>query len=192
MPDSSHPDIRSRKADHIALCETDQVSFQQKTTLFEEVQLIHDALPELHVDDLDLAVDFAGKTMQAPLIIAAMTGGVEEAGPINRALAELAEEFGIGFGFGSQRPLLQNGIKDGYQVRDLAPSTLILGNIGIVQARDSSTAALQEMVETTGADALCITSIQPWRSSNPRATPTFEEGLRPWIGSTKSWAFRLS
>ena len=122
MPDSSQPDIRSRKADHISLCETDSVAFQNKTTLFEQVQLVHDALPELHVDEVDLRVEFAGKTLQAPLIIAAMTGGVEEAGPINRALAGLAEELGIGFGFGSQRPLLQNGITDGYQVRDVAPS----------------------------------------------------------------------
>lgn len=177
MPDSIHPDIRSRKADHIALCETDEVAFQKKTTLFEQVQLIHDALPELHVDEVDIRVEYAGKTLQAPLVIAAMTGGVEEAGPINRALAQLAEELGIGFGFGSQRPLLQNGITDGYEVRDVAPSTLILGNIGIVQARESSTEALREMVEKTQADALCVHLNPAMEVIQPEGDTDFRGGI---------------
>ena len=177
MPDSIHPDIRSRKADHIALCETDDVAFQQKTTLFEQVQLIHDALPELHVDDVDIRVEYAGKTLQAPLVIAAMTGGVEEAGPINRSLAGLAEELGIGFGFGSQRPLLQNGITDGYQVRDVAPTALILGNIGIVQARESSTEALRAMVDTTQADALCVHLNPAMEVIQPEGDTDFRGGI---------------
>jgi isopentenyl-diphosphate delta-isomerase len=156
MPDSIHPDIQSRKAEHLALCETDQVAFKGKSTLLEQVELVHDALPELHVEDVDLAVNFAGKTLAAPLIIAAMTGGLEEAERINRDLATLAEELGIGFGFGSQRPLLQEGIRAGYNVRDLAPTTLVLGNIGIVQARESRSEQLQDLVDTCGADALCI------------------------------------
>jgi isopentenyl-diphosphate delta-isomerase len=177
MPDTIHPDIRSRKADHIALCETDEVAFQQKTTLLEQVQLVHDALPELHVDEVDIRVEYAGKLLQAPLVIAAMTGGVEEAGPINRALAELAEELGIGFGFGSQRPLLQNGITDGYEVRDVAPNTLILGNIGIVQARESSTEALQEMVSKTQADALCVHLNPAMEVIQPEGDTDFRGGI---------------
>jgi len=156
MPDSSQPDIQSRKAEHLSLCETDQVAFQQKSTLFEEVELIHDALPELHVDEIDLAVTFAGKKLKAPVIIAAMTGGVAEADAINRDLAALADSLGIGFGFGSQRPLLQDGVSEGYTVRDVAPNALVLGNIGIVQARESSTDDLQKLVDTCGADALCV------------------------------------
>ena len=156
MPDSKTPDIRSRKAEHLSLCETDQVAFSDKTTLFEAMDLIHEALPEMAISEIDLSVNFAGKTLAAPLIIAAMTGGVEDADPINRDLAALAEELGIGFGFGSQRPLLEKRIQAGYAVRDRAPSTLILGNIGIIQARDASTSDLQSMVDECGTDALCV------------------------------------
>ena len=148
--------IQSRKAEHLEICETDQVAFVSKSTLLEEVELIHDALPELHVDEVDIRCEFAGKTLAAPLLIAAMTGGIEEAETINRDLAAVAEKFGIGFGFGSQRPLLENPKALGYQVRDLAPTTLILGNIGIVQARESTSQQLAELVRHSGADALCV------------------------------------
>ena len=149
-------DIESRKAEHIALCETDDVAFKRKTNGFDQVELIHDALPELAVDEVDLTTEYAGKTLRAPLVIAAMTGGTDEAEAINRDLAAMAEIYGIGFGFGSQRPLLTDGITVGYQVRDVAPSALVLGNIGIVQAHQASTSALAKMVDTCGADALVV------------------------------------
>ena len=43
-----------------------------------------------------------------------------------------------------------------YTVRDVAPSAVILGNIGVVQARGMSTACVQDLVDVVGADGLCI------------------------------------
>ena len=57
----SQPEISSRKADHIDLCIDGDVGFRRKSNLFEQVQLIHNALPELAVDDIDLTTRFAGK-----------------------------------------------------------------------------------------------------------------------------------
>lgn len=150
------PGIASRKADHIALCLDGDVGFRAKTTLFDDVELVHDALPELALEDIDLSTSFAGKALRAPIIIAAMTGGTHAAEHINRDLARCAQRFGIGFAFGSQRPLLVGGIRDGYRVRDVAPDALILGNIGVVQARETTTARLRALVDETGCDALCV------------------------------------
>jgi isopentenyl-diphosphate delta-isomerase len=170
-------DIKSRKADHIALCETDDVAFQRKSNLLEQVDLVHDALPDLALDEIDLSTTFAGKRLAAPLIIAAMTGGVERAEAINRDLAAVAESYGIGFGFGSQRPLLERGIRLGYRVRDLAPSALVLGNIGIVQARGASTERLAALVETCGADALCVHLNPAMEVIQPEGDRDFRGGL---------------
>jgi isopentenyl-diphosphate delta-isomerase len=41
-------------------------------------------------------------------------------------------------------------------VRDVAPTALLLGNIGVVQAAQSSSAELRELVDRVGADALCV------------------------------------
>lgn len=173
MPET--PDIRSRKADHLALCIDEDVGFSGKTSLFDDVELVHDALPELSFDDVDLSVEIAGKRLRAPLLIAAMTGGTPRAEAVNRDLATVAEEAGIGFAFGSQRPLLLRGVTDGYRVRDVAPSTLVLGNIGVVQARETATARLRELLDFSGADALCV-------HLNPAQEAVQPEGDRDFRG----------
>lgn len=175
MPDT--PDIASRKDDHIALTIDEDVGFRRKTTLLEEVELVHDALPDLSLDDVDLGVRFAGKALRAPLIIAAMTGGTPRAETINRDLARVAEEQGIGFAFGSQRPLLLRGTSEGYRVRDVAPTTLVLGNIGVVQARETPTAKLRELLDVSGADALCVHLNPAMEVVQPEGDRDFRGGL---------------
>jgi isopentenyl-diphosphate delta-isomerase len=149
--------IAQRKADHIELCATGDVGFHRKTTLFEEVELLHDALPEISLDAIDTSVVLLDKRLRAPIIVAAMTGGTERAKEINLGLAEIAEERGYGFGLGSQRAMLLAEEKSPtYSVRDVAPSTLVMGNIGAVQARSLPTEALAELSARVGADAMCI------------------------------------
>ena len=101
---TTQPAISSRKADHIDLCTDGDVAFRAKTTLSDAIELVHNALPEMAVSDVDLTANFAGKTLRAPIVMAAMTGGVDRADAINRDLATVAQEFGIGFAFGPQRP----------------------------------------------------------------------------------------
>jgi isopentenyl-diphosphate delta-isomerase len=155
-PRQDSSSLLERKDEHLDLAATGDVSFRGRTTLLEQVGLVHDALPELARDEIDLGTTFLGKTLRAPLIIAAMTGGTPRATTVNRELASVAEELGIGFGFGSMRPLLEKGSKDGYFVRDVAPNALLLGNIGVVQAGRASDAALADLVGSTGCDALCV------------------------------------
>ena len=100
-------DIGQRKTDHIELCATEDVGFRAKTTLFEQVRLVHDGMPDLHVDDVDPSLTVFGKRLSAPIVIAAMTGGTDEAGRINRELSSIAEERGYGFGLGSQRAMMK-------------------------------------------------------------------------------------
>ncbi len=171
------PSISARKADHIDLCAEGDVAFRGKTTLLEAVELVHEALPEMALSDVDLSVDFAGKRLRAPLVIAAMTGGVDRADQINRDLASVAEELGIGFAFGSQRPLLEKGIAAGYRVRDVAPTALVLGNIGVVQARKTETARLHDMLLASGADALCVHLNPAMEVVQPEGDEDFRGGL---------------
>jgi isopentenyl-diphosphate delta-isomerase len=148
--------ISERKADHIELCATGDVGFHHKTTLLERVDLVHDSLPELALDEIDLSVSILGKTLRAPLVISAMTGGTPRARDINKELASIAEERGYGFGLGSQRAMLRGDRDDTYVVRDVAPTVLLLGNIGAVQARELSTDAVNDLIGRVGADAICI------------------------------------
>jgi len=145
-----------RKSDHLELCATGDVGFHQKTTLLEQVELLHEPLPELAVDAIDLSVELLGKRLAAPILIGAMTGGTDAAVAINRDLASVAEEHGYGFALGSQRPMLSHSDDPSYQVRDVAPHCLLFGNLGAVQARALGTARVEQLCRAVGADALCI------------------------------------
>lgn len=149
--------IQRRKDDHLDLCATDDVAFRGKTTLLERVQLIHQSLPDIDVDAIDTSVTLLGKKLRLPIVIAAMTGGTERAAAVNRDLSAIAEARGLGFGLGSQRAMQrQPETAWTYQVREWAPTTLILGNVGVVQARELATKDIAQMVQEIGADALCV------------------------------------
>ena len=149
--------IVRRKDQHLDLAVSGDVAFHSTTTLLEQVRLVHDALPELDLDELDTSTTVLGKKLRFPLIVAAMTGGSPRAREINRSLAEIAQQRGYGFGLGSQRPMLVDpAASSSYQVRDIAPDVLLLGNIGLVQARSLSGARLCELMDEVGADAMCV------------------------------------
>jgi isopentenyl-diphosphate delta-isomerase len=170
-------DHATRKGDHLDLCSTDEVQFRGKTNLLEQVTLVHNALPDLDLADIRLATTVAGKPLGAPLVIAAMTGGVDQADAINRDLASVAQELGLGFGFGSMRPLLSNPEAPGYQVRDVAPDALVLGNLGLVQARESGPDTIQRLIDRTGCDGLCVHLNPAMEIIQPGGDTDFREGL---------------
>ena len=150
-------DIAQRKAHHLDLCATDDVQFRGKTTLLEQVDFLHDPFPELDIDEIDTSVEVLGKTLSAPILIAAMSGGTKEAVQFNKDLAVVAEERQIAMGLGSMRPLIVPGrITDGFFLREQAPTILLLGNLGLVQAGEMTTAKIQSLVEEVGADAICL------------------------------------
>ncbi|HMA96511.1 MAG TPA: type 2 isopentenyl-diphosphate Delta-isomerase [Polyangiaceae bacterium] len=149
-------ELLGRKADHLDLAARGDVSFR-RTTLLECVELLHDALPELDFDDIDLGCDLLGKRLRAPILIAAMTGGTERARAINMALAEVAEDLGLGIGLGSQRAMVEDAeVKATFQIRDAAPTALILGNIGGVQAMKMTLGEVEALAQAVDADALCV------------------------------------
>lgn len=160
MADNSHnnsPGIQKRKSDHLALCASGEVEFRNKGTLLDEVALVHDALPDRHYDDIDLGTTLLGKKLRAPVVISGMTGGTPEAAQVNKDLARAAEQLGLGFGLGSQRAMVvAPDLGWTYRVRDVAPNALVMGNLGVVQARQMSTGAIKELCKEVGVDALCV------------------------------------
>jgi isopentenyl-diphosphate delta-isomerase len=171
-------DIGARKVDHLDLATRGDVGFRSTTTLLECVKLVHDAVPELAYDEIDASLTLFGKRLTAPILIAAMTGGTERARRINRELAAIAEERGYAFGLGSQRALHKDpGSLPTYDVRDVAPQALVFGNIGVVQATASSSAELRELIDSVGADALCVHLNPAMELVQPSGDRDFRGGL---------------
>src|SRR5690349_2727016 len=128
MVNTATPDPTNRRKDeHLDLVLAGE-GVSTASTGLEQVQFVHNALPEISYDEIDLSVDFLGKRLKAPLLISSMTGGPQRAGMINRNLAEAAEALGIAFAVGSQRVSLEGGASKGLgrELRQLAPTIPVL------------------------------------------------------------------
>ena len=125
---------QQRKKEHLELClDTESVTSSSGTGL-DRYRFLHNALPELDIDELDLSTIFLGKRLNAPILISSMTGGFDLARKVNRNLAAAAQRLGLAMGVGSQRVALEEpAAADSFQVRDVAPDILLLGNLGAVQ-----------------------------------------------------------
>jgi isopentenyl-diphosphate delta-isomerase len=157
QPSGFAPPTQARKADHIRICLEEDVAFQQTTGL-ERFRFRHCCLPELNAPDIDLSTVFLGHRLQAPLLISSMTGGTEQAQRINTHLAEVAQQYGLAMGVGSQRVAIENPkLMSTFQVRTVAPDIVLLANLGAVQFNyNYGVAECQRLVESLEADGLIL------------------------------------
>ena len=155
MSDSSA--IRRRKNEHLEICRRRPVEFRRKRTWLEHVELVHQALPAFPAEELDTSAEFLGRKLSAPFLIGAMTGGTAESLSVNRSLAKVAARKGIGLALGSQRAMIgDDSLARTYQVRDVAPDILLLGNIGLSQAAVMKPGEVAALISRIGADGICL------------------------------------
>jgi isopentenyl-diphosphate delta-isomerase len=143
---------KRRKLEHIEICLDEDVQCQ-RSTMFEDIEFVHNALPEINKNKIDLNINFFGLRASAPLVIAAMTGGHPKTKNINQRLASAAEELGLPIGVGSQRAAVEDSsLADTFTVvRDSAPSVPVIANIGATHVR-----AAPEAVSMIDADLLAV------------------------------------
>lgn len=146
----------SRKMDHIRICLEKPVETSPRP--FDDLMLIHRALPEISDSEIDTSCLFLGRRIKAPLMITGMTGGHPEAREININLALAAQEIGVAIGLGSQRAALEDPkqVETFSMVREVAPDVPIVGNIGAVQLRDFGSEVLDRLAEMIDADAMAV------------------------------------
>lgn len=148
-----------RKSDHLKISLRENVQAKQISTGFEDVHLVHRALPEIEREKINLSTVVFDHEFSAPLIVGAMTGGAPEATRINKAIAEAVEELRLGMGVGSQRAAIKDAKLEGTFAitRKMAPTAFLIANIGGPQlVRGYSIKEAREAVEMIDANALAI------------------------------------
>ncbi len=147
-----------RKLDHVRIVNEEPVEFVQTRTGLEQYRFLHQALPEIDKTDVDTRLTFFGRALDAPLVIASMTGGAGPTGEINMRLAEAAQAYGMAMGVGSQRAAIENAsLAETYQVRRVAPDILLFANLGAVQLNYGyGVDECRRAVEMIEADALIL------------------------------------
>src|SRR3954453_18963323 len=146
-----------RKADHLRLAAG--AGFQPTvSTGLERVRLRHRALPERDLRGVSLRTRLLGRTLEAPLVVSAMTGGTAQSEEVNRRLLRAAAHAGIALVLGSGRRLLD----DPQLLRTYRPAgeerpPLLLANLGAVQVAGRGSAwRSEQLVDLLDADGLSL------------------------------------
>ena len=156
-------EVRQRKIEHVNVALQNDVAAPQSAS-WADIRLVHRALPEVDLDEIDTSVDFLGSTLRYPVFVSSLTGGHPDVATINARLAELAEERGLAMGVGSQRAAIADqALADTYSiVRQRAPHAFLIANIGapqLVPQRNRPAFSIEEArraVEMIEANALAV------------------------------------
>jgi len=179
MEKYSKPDMLThRKDEHLSIILENRHGNSNKSNGFELIDFEHCALPDFDLADIVVGQTFLGKSIGAPVLVSSMTGGPTRAAAINQSVAIVCEELKLPFAVGSQRIAIeQEGSAGlGKELRRIAPSVPILGNIGIAQFNlGFGIDEARRAVEMIDADALYI-------HLNPLQEAIQPEGDRDWSG----------
>lgn len=138
--------------EHIALALQQQPLTQRSP--FDDIELLHNPIPELRIEDIDLNSTIGGLFTSSPLLINAMTGGAVDALSINQQLAMVAHELNIPMAVGSQMAAIRNrDVEHTFSiVRKENPNGIVIANIG----QEASLEHAQRAIDMIQADALQI------------------------------------
>lgn len=119
---------------------------------FADFTLVHNCLPDISWNDIDITTCIAGIRLNTPVVINAITGGASDVTKVNADLAKLSHENDMAMAVGSQYAALENPeVEASYKiVRKYNPDGIIFANLG---AHVSSEQAKQ-VIEMVGANAL--------------------------------------
>lgn len=141
-----------RKDEHLSLA-TATYQRAHQHHYFDQVRLIHNALPEMAVKDVDHHVQLAdGLQLEWPFYLEAMTGGSNQAAKINRTLAQLASKHHLAMATGSLSVALKEpATRPSFTVvREENPDGIVIANLGA----DASLENAQTAIDILGANAL--------------------------------------
>lgn len=117
-----------RKQEHVHLA----VENFTRNEVLSDIKLLHNSLPELNMDEIDISTKLCGINLPAPIIFNALTGGFHEATKINQKLASIAKKLGIPMAVGSQKVALEDSeqVKSFKIARETYPDGIIIANVG--------------------------------------------------------------
>jgi isopentenyl-diphosphate Delta-isomerase len=156
-------EVKQRKIEHVSVALGQDISVAQSAN-WNDMQFVHQALPEVDLDEIDTSVNFLGHTLRYPIFISSLTGGHPDVTSINRNLSRAAEHYGLALGVGSQRAGIVNpDVSSSYAItRQYAPNTFLIANIGapqlIAQSRHAAftTEQVERAIDMIGANALAV------------------------------------
>src|SRR2546422_6292777 len=123
---------QQRKAEPVNIILSENVSGEYN--YWNDVHLLHRAVPEIDLDDIDVSTTLFGRKLNAPLVISAVAGVFGRGRETNANLAKGAAESGVALGVASQRAALEKpDLADTYAVVKDYAVPLRFANLGAPQ-----------------------------------------------------------
>jgi isopentenyl-diphosphate Delta-isomerase len=171
---NDYTQFEKRKQDHIELALM-QANQAYELNGLDAVQLVHEALPDLDFDALDISSTRLGTRVDKPLMVASMTAGHDKAEDVNRHLMAACAQTGWAMGVGSQRRELTdpNASLAWKPLREAYPEIELYGNLGIAQLITTPLKAILCLTEALDARALMIHCNPLQECIQPEGTPQF-------------------
>ena len=147
---------------------------------WSDIRLVHEALPEVDLPEIDLSVDFLGRRLGAPLPLATPTGGHAHGEVVNARLARAAERHDLAMGVGSQRAALRRARSCLAAIAGLARELqvpLLVEETGAGLSRTTSA-----RLASAGAPAIDVGGAGGTNPGRPGAGATGGLGARPSPG----------
>lgn len=165
MESTIDPTSESRKKDHI-----DMAFKSQTDAMARDPRFYYEPIMQGHATSNDhLHKTFIGHSFKAPIWISSMTGGTGLAATINKNLAMVCKDFGLGMGLGSCRSLLHTDeFFEDFNMRQYIGDQPLYANLGIAQVeqliKDNKMHLVVTMIDKLQADGLIIhvNPLQEW------------------------------
>jgi isopentenyl-diphosphate Delta-isomerase len=166
--------FEERKRDHIEI----SLSSQSQSLSYEgleNIELIHEAVPDLNFSDIDLKTKTLGFEVSSPIFISSMTLGHAQSSSVNEILAQVCVEQNMLMGVGSQRRQLDDSEakNECLKLRQLFPKLKVMGNLGLSQLIETPVSKIQALVESLQAQAMIIHTNPLQECIQPEGTPQF-------------------
>lgn len=172
--------FENRKRDHLRFA-LDPVHQAAGMSGFERIHLVHEALPELDLEEVTLETGCLGTELPTPFYIAGMTAGHAAAPQLNRTLALACAARGWALGVGSQRrdlESLEGGTLDRWvELRREVPGLFLVANIGLSQLISADPDRVLGLATELGANAIAVHANSLQEALQPEGTPRFKGGL---------------
>lgn len=159
-------DLAQRKKDHIELAFESRVNKGKIDSRFYYEPILSGHPAEVKWEGIAIGT----KKLKVPIWVSSMTGGTDWAKTINTNLAKACNEFGMGMGLGSCRPILyDNEYLQDFAVRSLiGDNQIMMANLGVAQIEELIASnrlnLIRELVQKLEADGLIIhvNPLQEW------------------------------
>ena len=148
----------------------------------DRVHLVHEALPDLDFNEIDITTVCMGKALKTPFFVSGMTAGHADAIAINRLLASACEARGWAMGVGSQRRDLESigdaAAGEWSRFRKSYQNLFLIGNLGISQVIRASQSDIRKVAALLAVDLLAVHLNPLQEVLQSEGTPQFKGCLK--------------